>query len=60
MIAVIGGSGLLGISEESSTTEEVVDTPYGKPSSALKISKLNGIEIDFLIVSITLSLGVDI
>ena len=48
MIAVIGGSGLLGISEESSTTEEVVDTPYGKPSSALKISKLNGIEIAFI------------
>ena len=48
MIAVIGGSGLLGISEESSTTEDVVDTPYGKPSSALKISKLNGIEIAFI------------
>lgn len=48
MIAIIGGTGLLGISEEASIAEETINTPYGKPSSTLKISKHNGIDIAFI------------
>jgi 5'-methylthioadenosine phosphorylase len=48
MIGVIGGSGLLGIEEWGSSREEVIKTPYGDPSHAIKISELDGSDVAFI------------
>jgi len=48
MIGVIGGSGLLGIEGWGSSREEVIKTPYGEPSHAIKVSELDGSEVAFI------------
>jgi 5'-deoxy-5'-methylthioadenosine phosphorylase len=48
MIGVLGGSGLLGIEEWGSSREEVIKTPYGEPSHAIKVSELDGSEVAFI------------
>ena len=46
--AVIGGSGLYSMSGLSDTSEHVIDTPFGKPSSPIVIGTLDGKRIAFL------------
>ena len=48
MIGVIGGSGLLGIKEWGPSREVAIETPYGEPSHALKVSELDGSEVAFI------------
>jgi 5'-methylthioadenosine phosphorylase len=45
-IGIIGGSGLYSLLENHKPVE--VNTPYGKPSSALEIGEIDGIEVVFL------------
>ena len=40
MIGVIGGTGLRKIDGLNITGEELVDTPYGKPSDNILVGKL--------------------
>lgn len=47
-IAVIGGSGLYGMEGLEIIEERWIDTPYGKPSDAVIIGRLNGVKIAFL------------
>ena len=47
-VGVIGGSGLYSISNLESVQEVQMDTPFGKPSDALRIGTLNGVEVVFL------------
>lgn len=47
-IAVIGGSGLYGMDGLEIIEERWIDTPYGKPSDAIIIGRLNGVKIAFL------------
>ena len=47
-IGIIGGSGLYKIEGLTDIEEVSLDTPFGKPSAALVLGKLEGIEIAFL------------
>jgi 5'-methylthioadenosine phosphorylase len=47
-IAIIGGSGLDNPEIIKSPEEKYVDTPYGRPSSALLCGKINGAEVVIL------------
>ncbi len=47
-IAVIGGTGLENIEGMTDVTQVEIDTPFGKPSDAITIGKLDGIGIAFL------------
>jgi len=47
-IGIIGGSGLNNPDILQDVSEREVDTPYGKPSSSLKIGKINGVDIVLL------------
>ena len=47
-IAVIGGSGLYDIEGMTDIEEVNIDTPFGKPSDAITIGKLEGVGIAFL------------
>lgn len=47
-IGIIGGSGLDNPAILENTKEIEVDTPFGKPSSSLKIGKINGIDVVLL------------
>jgi 5'-methylthioadenosine phosphorylase len=47
-IAVIGGSGLYDIEGLKRVKEVNIDTPFGKPSDAITIGKLEGTDITFL------------
>lgn len=47
-LAIIGGSGLTRMESLEITRREVVNTPYGEPSSPLIHGNFNGIEIVFL------------
>lgn len=47
-IAVIGGSGLYGMDGLEILEERWIDTPFGKPSDAVIIGRLNGVKIAFL------------
>jgi 5'-methylthioadenosine phosphorylase len=47
-IAVIGGSGVYDFQEATLIDEIEIETPYGKPSSAIKHISLNGIEFYFI------------
>ena len=44
-IGIIGGSGLDNPDILEDVKEKEVDTPYGKPSSSLKIGKIKGVEV---------------
>ena len=44
-IGIIGGSGLDDPSLFQKEKEAVVETPYGKPSSALNIGKIDGVDV---------------
>ena len=48
MIGVIGGTGLRKIDGLTIVREEIVDTPYGKPSDKIIIGKLGNHEVAFL------------
>ncbi|HUO45128.1 MAG TPA: S-methyl-5'-thioinosine phosphorylase [Burkholderiales bacterium] len=48
MLAIIGGSGLAKLSDFKMTRRQVVQTPYGEPSSPLAFGTLGGGEIVFL------------
>ena len=48
MIGVIGGTGLRKIDGLTIVREEMVDTPYGKPSDKIIIGKLGNHEVAFL------------
>ncbi len=47
-LGIIGGSGLSRIESLSVDKRELVDTPYGEPSSPLLFGRLNGLEVAFL------------
>jgi 5'-methylthioadenosine phosphorylase len=47
-IGIIGGSGLYRMEGLSDTREHVVDTPFGAPSDALLLGKLDGVDVAFL------------
>ncbi|TAM99819.1 MAG: S-methyl-5'-thioadenosine phosphorylase [Rhodanobacteraceae bacterium] len=47
-IGIIGGSGLYRMDGLTDTREHVVDTPYGPPSDALLLGKLDGVDVAFL------------
>ena len=47
-IAVIGGSGLYAMDGLEIIEERWIDTPYGRPSDAIIIGRLNGVKIAFL------------
>jgi len=47
-IGVIGGTGLYDIEGMSDTEEVEINTPFGKPSDAIVIGKLEGVGIAFL------------
>lgn len=47
-IGIIGGSGLYQMPELKNVREQVVDTPFGKPSDAFIIGELEGVEVAFL------------
>ena len=48
LVGVIGGSGLYQIEGLSDVEEFYPDTPWGKPSDALMVGKLDGVAIAFL------------
>ncbi len=47
-IAIIGGSGLYDIEGLQTKEEREIDTPFGKPSDAIKIGELGGVGVAFL------------
>lgn len=47
-IGIIGGSGLYQINGLTDIREHSMDTPFGTPSDALMLGKLDGIEVAFL------------
>ncbi|HMM80784.1 MAG TPA: S-methyl-5'-thioadenosine phosphorylase [Pyrinomonadaceae bacterium] len=47
-IGIIGGSGLYQMPELENVREQVVDTPFGKPSDAFIIGELEGVTVAFL------------
>ena len=47
-IGIIGGSGLYRMEGLQQTREHVVETPYGSPSDALLLGRLDGVEVAFL------------
>ena len=47
-IGIIGGSGLYRMEGLSDTREHAVDTPFGAPSDALLLGKLDGVDVAFL------------
>ncbi|QNI73510.1 S-methyl-5'-thioadenosine phosphorylase [Synechococcus sp. NOUM97013] len=47
-IGVIGGSGLYAIDNLDSIEEVSLETPFGTPSDAFRIGRLNGVEVVFL------------
>ncbi|MBD3354570.1 S-methyl-5'-thioadenosine phosphorylase [Candidatus Woesearchaeota archaeon] len=47
-IGIIGGSGLDNPDILENASEKAVDTPYGKPSSSLKIGKINEVKVVLL------------
>jgi 5'-methylthioadenosine phosphorylase len=47
-LAVIGGSGLYGLSDLQSPQEHDLDTPFGKPSAPIIIGTLEGQQVAFL------------
>ena len=47
-LGVLGGSGLYSIDGLESIQELEIDTPYGKPSDALRLGILDGMEVVFL------------
>ena len=48
MLAIIGGSGLTGITSLEVTRRLVVRTPYGEPSGALTFGRIRGRDVVFL------------
>ncbi|MEZ5770019.1 MAG: S-methyl-5'-thioinosine phosphorylase [Paracoccaceae bacterium] len=48
MLAIIGGSGLAGLTDLSDTRRRVVRTPYGDPSCALTFGRIGSTDIAFL------------
>ncbi len=48
MLAVIGGSGLAKLAGLTDSRRQVVRTPWGDPSCALTIGRLDGVELVFL------------
>lgn len=47
-IGIIGGSGLYQMDGVTDLVEVWVDTPFGKPSDALLVGRLDGVEVAFL------------
>ncbi len=47
-IAVIGGSGISDISGFDNVTEVNIDTPFGKPSSAITVGTIDNVRVAFL------------
>jgi len=47
-IGIIGGSGLYQMPELENVREQVVETPFGKPSDAFIIGELDGVTVAFL------------
>ncbi len=43
-IGIIGGSGLYQMPELQNVREQVVETPFGKPSDAFIIGELEGVD----------------
>lgn len=48
MLGIIGGSGLTQLSNLQATRREVVRTPYGEPSGAVTLGKLNDRNVAFI------------
>jgi 5'-deoxy-5'-methylthioadenosine phosphorylase len=48
VLAIIGGTGLSKLVNLSDVSKRVMKTPYGEPSSALTIGKLDGVDVVFM------------
>ncbi len=48
MLAIIGGSGAGQLADLEVTGRQVIRTPYGDPSGAVTLGRLNGVDIVFL------------
>lgn len=48
LVGIFGGSGLYQMEGLSEVTEQWVDTPFGRPSDALRLGRLGGVEVAFL------------
>eukprot|EP01102_Stenamoeba_stenopodia_P003725 TRINITY_DN13880_c0_g1_i1.p2 TRINITY_DN13880_c0_g1~~TRINITY_DN13880_c0_g1_i1.p2 ORF type:complete len:342 (-),score=104.12 TRINITY_DN13880_c0_g1_i1:113-1012(-) len=47
-IAIIGGTGVYGVEGLTDVKELDLDTPFGKPSSLIRIGKIDGVSVAFL------------
>ena len=47
-IGILGGSGLYRMEGLAEVREQVIDTPFGKPSDALLLGKIDGVSVAFL------------
>jgi 5'-methylthioadenosine phosphorylase len=47
-IGVVGGSGLYGVSSLTDVREFEIETPYGAPSDAFRIGRIEGVPVAFL------------
>eukprot|EP01100_Stratorugosa_tubuloviscum_P002013 TRINITY_DN145_c2_g1_i1.p1 TRINITY_DN145_c2_g1~~TRINITY_DN145_c2_g1_i1.p1 ORF type:complete len:294 (+),score=156.82 TRINITY_DN145_c2_g1_i1:122-1003(+) len=47
-IGIIGGTGVYGVNGLEETTDIQIETPFGTPSSPIRIGKLSGITVAFL------------
>lgn len=48
VLGIIGGSGIYNLPEFESFEKRIVDTPWGEPSDALRIGKIDNLKIVFL------------
>jgi len=48
VLAIIGGSGLYGMAGLTDTREELIETPFGKPSAPIVVGMLEGRRVAFL------------
>lgn len=48
-IGIFGGSGLYSMEGLTEVHEQVVDTPFGAPSDALLLGRLDGVDVAFQI-----------
>ena len=47
-IGILGGSGLYRMDGLTDLREQIVDTPFGRPSDAIALGRLGGVEVAFL------------
>lgn len=48
LVGILGGSGLYAMDGLSEVSEHWVDTPFGRPSDAMRVGRLDGVAVAFL------------